>query len=169
MTLRIHCRRCKFPVQDWKQCSPNVLTHTKLNWCRDKQTVLLKVTWLTTQVSQTDPYTVKSRLIWYSVTCVLRGTFSPPPGSTGVWVKHCIKDRYDYYYNLETGQGTWEEPEGFEHNGDHLTKEEIQVRPAVSIMWCYVNTVASQWWDWFHSRSTILKLHDSFDQLIFTL
>uniref|UniRef100_A0A671TJW3 IQ motif containing GTPase activating protein 2 n=1 Tax=Sparus aurata TaxID=8175 RepID=A0A671TJW3_SPAAU len=43
-----------------------------------------------------------------------------------VWVKHCVKDRYDYYYNLETGQGTWEEPEGFEHNGAHLSKEEIQ-------------------------------------------
>uniref|UniRef100_A0A8P4GUV5 IQ motif containing GTPase activating protein 2 n=1 Tax=Dicentrarchus labrax TaxID=13489 RepID=A0A8P4GUV5_DICLA len=43
-----------------------------------------------------------------------------------VWVKHCIKDRYDYYYNLETGQGIWEEPEGFEHNGGQLSKEEIQ-------------------------------------------
>uniref|UniRef100_A0A4W6G8M7 IQ motif containing GTPase activating protein 2 n=1 Tax=Lates calcarifer TaxID=8187 RepID=A0A4W6G8M7_LATCA len=45
---------------------------------------------------------------------------------SGVWVKHCIKDRYDYYYNLETGQGTWEEPEGFEHNPGQLSKEEIQ-------------------------------------------
>ncbi|XP_026198299.1 ras GTPase-activating-like protein IQGAP2 isoform X2 [Anabas testudineus] len=44
----------------------------------------------------------------------------------GVWVRHCIKDRYDYYYNLETGLGTWEEPEGFEHNGGQLSKEEIQ-------------------------------------------
>uniref|UniRef100_A0A8C3AD44 IQ motif containing GTPase activating protein 2 n=1 Tax=Cyclopterus lumpus TaxID=8103 RepID=A0A8C3AD44_CYCLU len=43
-----------------------------------------------------------------------------------VWVKHCFKDRYDYYYNLETGQGIWEEPEGFEHNGGQLRKEEIQ-------------------------------------------
>ncbi|XP_034396858.1 ras GTPase-activating-like protein IQGAP2 isoform X3 [Cyclopterus lumpus] len=48
-------------------------------------------------------------------------------GSTdSVWVKHCFKDRYDYYYNLETGQGIWEEPEGFEHNGGQLRKEEIQ-------------------------------------------
>uniref|UniRef100_A0A4W6GBL9 IQ motif containing GTPase activating protein 2 n=1 Tax=Lates calcarifer TaxID=8187 RepID=A0A4W6GBL9_LATCA len=46
--------------------------------------------------------------------------------SNSVWVKHCIKDRYDYYYNLETGQGTWEEPEGFEHNPGQLSKEEIQ-------------------------------------------
>ncbi|XP_030272103.1 ras GTPase-activating-like protein IQGAP2 [Sparus aurata] len=52
---------------------------------------------------------------------------SATKGSTdSVWVKHCVKDRYDYYYNLETGQGTWEEPEGFEHNGAHLSKEEIQ-------------------------------------------
>uniref|UniRef100_A0AAX7VF98 IQ motif containing GTPase activating protein 2 n=1 Tax=Astatotilapia calliptera TaxID=8154 RepID=A0AAX7VF98_ASTCA len=48
-------------------------------------------------------------------------------GSTdGVWVKHCIKDKYDYFYNLETEQGTWEEPEGFEQNSGHLSKEEIQ-------------------------------------------
>uniref|UniRef100_A0A8C9ZSL8 IQ motif containing GTPase activating protein 2 n=1 Tax=Sander lucioperca TaxID=283035 RepID=A0A8C9ZSL8_SANLU len=45
---------------------------------------------------------------------------------TFVWVKHYIKDRYDYYYNLETGQGTWEEPEGFEHKGGQLSKDEIQ-------------------------------------------
>lgn len=44
-----------------------------------------------------------------------------------MWVKHCIKERYDYYYNLETGEGTWEEPEGYEHNGGQLCKEEIQV------------------------------------------
>ncbi|XP_041856233.1 ras GTPase-activating-like protein IQGAP2 [Melanotaenia boesemani] len=48
-------------------------------------------------------------------------------GSTDtMWVKHCIKDRYDYYYNLETQQGTWEEPEGFEHHKGQLSKEEIQ-------------------------------------------
>uniref|UniRef100_A0A672GV72 IQ motif containing GTPase activating protein 2 n=1 Tax=Salarias fasciatus TaxID=181472 RepID=A0A672GV72_SALFA len=42
------------------------------------------------------------------------------------WVKHSIKDRYDYYYNLETGQGSWEEPEGFQHNSGQLSKDEIQ-------------------------------------------
>uniref|UniRef100_A0A669B2J0 IQ motif containing GTPase activating protein 2 n=2 Tax=Oreochromis niloticus TaxID=8128 RepID=A0A669B2J0_ORENI len=48
-------------------------------------------------------------------------------GSTdGVWVKHCIKDKYDYFYNLETEEGTWEEPEGFEQKSGHLSKEEIQ-------------------------------------------
>uniref|UniRef100_A0A8C5I8E8 IQ motif containing GTPase activating protein 2 n=1 Tax=Gouania willdenowi TaxID=441366 RepID=A0A8C5I8E8_GOUWI len=44
----------------------------------------------------------------------------------GVWVKHSIKDRYDFYYNLETGHSTWEEPEGCERNCGHLSKEDIQ-------------------------------------------
>ncbi|XP_034026002.1 ras GTPase-activating-like protein IQGAP2 [Thalassophryne amazonica] len=43
-----------------------------------------------------------------------------------VWVKHCIKDRYDFFYNLENKKGTWEEPEGFSLNCSHLSKEEIQ-------------------------------------------
>uniref|UniRef100_A0A3P9N7K1 IQ motif containing GTPase activating protein 2 n=1 Tax=Poecilia reticulata TaxID=8081 RepID=A0A3P9N7K1_POERE len=47
--------------------------------------------------------------------------------SDGVWVKHSIKDRYDYFYNLESGQGSWEEPEGFEQKADQLSKEEIQI------------------------------------------
>uniref|UniRef100_A0A8C4IQZ1 IQ motif containing GTPase activating protein 2 n=1 Tax=Dicentrarchus labrax TaxID=13489 RepID=A0A8C4IQZ1_DICLA len=59
----------------------------------------------------------------YQAELVQRQTNSSPDT---VWVKHCIKDRYDYYYNLETGQGIWEEPEGFEHNGGQLSKEEIQ-------------------------------------------
>ncbi|XP_051924374.1 ras GTPase-activating-like protein IQGAP2 isoform X4 [Hippocampus zosterae] len=48
-------------------------------------------------------------------------------GTRSVWVKHRINDRYDYYYNLETGQGAWEEPEKFEGNSGHLSKEEIQI------------------------------------------
>ncbi|XP_008334865.1 ras GTPase-activating-like protein IQGAP2 isoform X2 [Cynoglossus semilaevis] len=43
-----------------------------------------------------------------------------------VWVKHSVKDRYDFYYNLETGKGCWEEPAGFQHNDGQLSKEEIQ-------------------------------------------
>uniref|UniRef100_A0A3Q2P197 IQ motif containing GTPase activating protein 2 n=1 Tax=Fundulus heteroclitus TaxID=8078 RepID=A0A3Q2P197_FUNHE len=46
--------------------------------------------------------------------------------SDGVWVKHSIKDRYDYFYSLETGQGSWEEPEGFDQKAAQLSKEEIQ-------------------------------------------
>ncbi|XP_055017385.1 ras GTPase-activating-like protein IQGAP2 [Boleophthalmus pectinirostris] len=45
----------------------------------------------------------------------------------GVWVKHCIKERYNYYYNLQAGQGTWVEPVDFEHNSKHLSREGIQV------------------------------------------
>ncbi|XP_052317637.1 ras GTPase-activating-like protein IQGAP2 [Oncorhynchus keta] len=43
-----------------------------------------------------------------------------------VWVKHRIKDSYDYYYNLENREGTWEEPEDFTHNSTQLRREEIQ-------------------------------------------
>ncbi|XP_064826059.1 ras GTPase-activating-like protein IQGAP2 isoform X1 [Oncorhynchus masou masou] len=43
-----------------------------------------------------------------------------------VWVKHRIKDSYDYYYNLENREGTWEEPEYFTHNSTQLRREEIQ-------------------------------------------
>uniref|UniRef100_A0AAQ4QKE4 IQ motif containing GTPase activating protein 2 n=1 Tax=Gasterosteus aculeatus aculeatus TaxID=481459 RepID=A0AAQ4QKE4_GASAC len=56
-----------------------------------------------------------------------RQTSSATNGNTdSVWVKHCFKDKYDYYYNLETGRGLWEEPEGFEHSGGQLSKDEIQ-------------------------------------------
>uniref|UniRef100_A0AAY4BFN2 IQ motif containing GTPase activating protein 2 n=1 Tax=Denticeps clupeoides TaxID=299321 RepID=A0AAY4BFN2_9TELE len=44
-----------------------------------------------------------------------------------VWVKHRIKDKYDYFYNLDTKEGVWKQPEGFEHNSSQLSREEIQV------------------------------------------
>uniref|UniRef100_A0A8B9L5K1 IQ motif containing GTPase activating protein 2 n=1 Tax=Astyanax mexicanus TaxID=7994 RepID=A0A8B9L5K1_ASTMX len=48
-------------------------------------------------------------------------------GNSGsLWVKHRIKDKYDYFYNLETKEGTWEEPENFVHDSSQLTKENIQ-------------------------------------------
>ncbi|KAK1176523.1 ras GTPase-activating-like protein IQGAP1 [Acipenser oxyrinchus oxyrinchus] len=48
-------------------------------------------------------------------------------GSNGsAWVKHRVKDKYDYYYSLQSSEGTWDEPEGFIHNNTQLTKEEIQ-------------------------------------------
>ncbi|XP_019722591.1 ras GTPase-activating-like protein IQGAP2 isoform X1 [Hippocampus comes] len=56
-----------------------------------------------------------------------QGKMAPQGGTGSVWVKHRINDRYDYYYNLETGQGAWEEPENFEGNRGHLSKEEIQI------------------------------------------
>ncbi|MGH0153198.1 UNVERIFIED_CONTAM: hypothetical protein FKN15_023967, partial [Acipenser sinensis] len=48
-------------------------------------------------------------------------------GSNGsAWVKHRVKDKYDYYYSLQSSEGTWNEPEGFIQNNTQLTKEEIQ-------------------------------------------
>ncbi|XP_076002971.1 ras GTPase-activating-like protein IQGAP1 isoform X2 [Genypterus blacodes] len=43
-----------------------------------------------------------------------------------VWVKHWVKGGHNYYYNLETKEGTWEEPEGFLQNNVQLNKEDIQ-------------------------------------------
>ncbi|XP_061906886.1 ras GTPase-activating-like protein IQGAP2 [Entelurus aequoreus] len=63
----------------------------------------------------------------YQSELAVRQTKKAAEGSAdSVWLKHCINDRNDYYYNLETGQGIWEEPEKFEHNCGHLSKEEIQ-------------------------------------------
>ncbi|XP_053336837.1 ras GTPase-activating-like protein IQGAP2 [Clarias gariepinus] len=47
--------------------------------------------------------------------------------SGGLWVKHRIKDKYDYFYNLESQQGTWVEPDDFVHDSTQLTKEDIQM------------------------------------------
>ncbi|KAM4578822.1 ras GTPase-activating-like protein IQGAP2 isoform 1-T1 [Fundulus diaphanus] len=64
--------------------------------------------------------TYQSELAHRQTTNASRGS------SDGVWVKHSIKDRYDYFYSLETGQGSWEEPEGFDQKAAQLSKEEIQ-------------------------------------------
>ncbi|KAI2662428.1 Ras GTPase-activating-like protein IQGAP1 [Labeo rohita] len=42
------------------------------------------------------------------------------------WMKHWVKGGHNYYYNLKTGQGTWEEPAEFTPNNTQLNKEEIQ-------------------------------------------
>ncbi|CAG5922527.1 unnamed protein product [Menidia menidia] len=62
----------------------------------------------------------------YQAELAQKQTINASTGSDSLWVRHCVSDRYNYYYNLETGQGTWEEPEGFEHHGGHLNKEDIQ-------------------------------------------
>ncbi|KAL0979273.1 hypothetical protein UPYG_G00183070 [Umbra pygmaea] len=46
--------------------------------------------------------------------------------SDSVWVKHLIKGNYDYYYNLDSREGTWKEPKDFIHNSTNLSREEIQ-------------------------------------------
>lgn len=49
-------------------------------------------------------------------------------GTSGTsWVKHKIKDKYDYFYNIESKEGTWVEPDHFVHDSSQLTKEDIQV------------------------------------------
>uniref|UniRef100_A0A672QF68 Ras GTPase-activating-like protein IQGAP1 n=1 Tax=Sinocyclocheilus grahami TaxID=75366 RepID=A0A672QF68_SINGR len=48
-------------------------------------------------------------------------------GTSGsLWVKHKIKDKYDYFYNIESKEGTWVEPDNFVHDSSQLTKEDIQ-------------------------------------------
>ncbi|KAL7836605.1 hypothetical protein AOLI_G00278890 [Acnodon oligacanthus] len=48
-------------------------------------------------------------------------------GTSGsMWVKHRIKDKYDYFYDLETKKGTWVQPEDFVHDSTQLIKEDIQ-------------------------------------------
>ncbi|KAF3686218.1 Ras GTPase-activating-like protein IQGAP1 p195 [Channa argus] len=42
------------------------------------------------------------------------------------WVKHWVKGGHNYYYNLETKEGTWVEPEDFQQNNNQLNKEDIQ-------------------------------------------
>uniref|UniRef100_A0A673H723 Ras GTPase-activating-like protein IQGAP1 n=1 Tax=Sinocyclocheilus rhinocerous TaxID=307959 RepID=A0A673H723_9TELE len=43
------------------------------------------------------------------------------------WVKHKIKDKYDYFYNIESKEGTWLEPDHFVYDSSQLTTEDIQV------------------------------------------
>ncbi|XP_057692899.1 ras GTPase-activating-like protein IQGAP1 [Corythoichthys intestinalis] len=42
------------------------------------------------------------------------------------WVQHWVKGGHNYYYNLNTKEGTWVEPEGFIPNHTQLNKEDIQ-------------------------------------------
>lgn len=58
----------------------------------------------------------------------MKVVFSFPGSSDVLWVKHCIKDKYDFYYNLQTRQGTWEKPEEYKDSWSQLSKEDIQVQ-----------------------------------------
>ncbi|KAM8960836.1 ras GTPase-activating-like protein IQGAP2 [Pelodytes ibericus] len=42
------------------------------------------------------------------------------------WMKIRLKDKFDYYYNVETEEGHWSEPEGITLKYSWLTREEIQ-------------------------------------------
>uniref|UniRef100_A0A8C5AZ72 IQ motif containing GTPase activating protein 1 n=1 Tax=Gadus morhua TaxID=8049 RepID=A0A8C5AZ72_GADMO len=49
------------------------------------------------------------------------------PGDNGSeWMKHWVKGGHNYYYNTQTGEGTWLEPEEFLQNNTQLNKDEIQ-------------------------------------------
>lgn len=61
-----------------------------------------------------------------SVKCYISFVFSVGTSDSS-WVKHKIKDKYEYFYNIESKEGTWEEPDYFIHNSSQLTKEDIQV------------------------------------------
>ena len=51
------------------------------------------------------------------------------PGDNGSeWMKHWVKGGHNYYYNTQTGEGTWVEPAEFLQNNTQLNKDEIQVR-----------------------------------------
>ncbi|NP_001082588.1 IQ motif containing GTPase activating protein 2 S homeolog [Xenopus laevis] len=43
-----------------------------------------------------------------------------------LWLKIKVKDKYDYYYNVETEEGCWTQPEGITPKHSWLTREEIQ-------------------------------------------
>uniref|UniRef100_A0AAY4DW60 IQ motif containing GTPase activating protein 1 n=1 Tax=Denticeps clupeoides TaxID=299321 RepID=A0AAY4DW60_9TELE len=42
------------------------------------------------------------------------------------WMRHWVKGGHNYYYNMRTGEGSWQEPDGFVQNNNQLNKEEIQ-------------------------------------------
>lgn len=42
-------------------------------------------------------------------------------------MQHWVKGGYNYYYNLKTKEGTWDEPAEFTQNNTQLNKDEIQV------------------------------------------
>lgn len=47
------------------------------------------------------------------------------------WVRHQLKDGTEYYFSLQTFEGTWERPQGCVLHPTHLSRDEIQVRKDV--------------------------------------
>uniref|UniRef100_A0A3Q3X7W2 Uncharacterized protein n=1 Tax=Mola mola TaxID=94237 RepID=A0A3Q3X7W2_MOLML len=68
------------------------------------------------------------------------------------WVKHWVKGGHNYYFNLNTKEGTWVEPEAFSQNNTQLNKEDIQ--PVVS----GVTTAYNREQLWLANESLITKL-----------
>uniref|UniRef100_A0A672QE84 Ras GTPase-activating-like protein IQGAP1 n=1 Tax=Sinocyclocheilus grahami TaxID=75366 RepID=A0A672QE84_SINGR len=64
--------------------------------------------------------------VYHSQLAHLQSTQTEQGTSGSLWVKHKIKDKYDYFYNIESKEGTWVEPDNFVHDSSQLTKEDIQ-------------------------------------------
>lgn len=56
----------------------------------------------------------------------LQSTQTQQGTSGSSWVQHKVKDKYDYFYNIECKEGTWVEPEHFVHDSSQLSREDIQ-------------------------------------------
>uniref|UniRef100_A0A673NRJ1 Ras GTPase-activating-like protein IQGAP1 n=1 Tax=Sinocyclocheilus rhinocerous TaxID=307959 RepID=A0A673NRJ1_9TELE len=64
--------------------------------------------------------------VYHSQLAHLQSTQTEQGTSGSLWMKHKIKDKYDYFYNIESKEGTWVEPDHFVHDSSQLTKEDIQ-------------------------------------------
>uniref|UniRef100_A0A8C2ENB9 IQ motif containing GTPase activating protein 2 n=1 Tax=Cyprinus carpio TaxID=7962 RepID=A0A8C2ENB9_CYPCA len=64
--------------------------------------------------------------VYHSQLSHLQSTQAEQGTSGSSWVKHKIKDKYDYFYNIESKEGTWLEPDHFVHDSSQLTTEDIQ-------------------------------------------
>ncbi|XP_016106428.1 ras GTPase-activating-like protein IQGAP2 isoform X2 [Sinocyclocheilus grahami] len=64
--------------------------------------------------------------VYHSQLSHLQSTQTEQGTSGSSWVKHKIKDKYDYFYNIESKEGTWLEPDHFVHDSSQLTTEDIQ-------------------------------------------
>uniref|UniRef100_A0A673NLD9 Ras GTPase-activating-like protein IQGAP1 n=1 Tax=Sinocyclocheilus rhinocerous TaxID=307959 RepID=A0A673NLD9_9TELE len=76
-------------------------------------------------------------------------------GTSGsLWMKHKIKDKYDYFYNIESKEGTWVEPDHFVHDSSQLTKEDIQVGLQDRYTFTYNREQL-----WLANEALIIQLH----------
>lgn len=45
----------------------------------------------------------------------------------GSWLKFNLRDKYDYYYNIDSKEGSWVPPESWAPKESWLTGKEIEV------------------------------------------